>query len=178
MKILLEKRFILEHDQARDLSCGQATSRSQIVIAHNLFMIYRELHAWARTQWRLNNVGRHLSVTYRHGGPQVSVVQREQFRATRHPVPTRSGFLSILRRLDSPLTSTSHGRYVDSHGGIPVLYSFPIARMCCRILWIVDAIVISRTGSAREPPRIISPSAPTEKSPLTLFTPECTPLIS
>ena len=40
----------------------------------------------------------------------------------------------------------------------------------------VDATVTSRTGSANEPSRTISPSAPTEKSPLTGFVPECSPL--
>ena len=44
--------------------------------------------------------------------------------------------------------------------------------MRCR----VEATVTSRTGSARPPPAIISPSAPTEKSPLTGFTPEWTPV--
>ena len=39
----------------------------------------------------------------------------------------------------------------------------------------VDATVISRTGSANCPSRTISPSAPTEKSPLTGFVPECSP---
>jgi hypothetical protein len=40
----------------------------------------------------------------------------------------------------------------------------------------VDATVTSRTGSARVPDRIISPTAPTEKSPLTGLVPECRPL--
>ena len=43
--------------------------------------------------------------------------------------------------------------------------------------WSVDATVASRIGSARSPPRTISPSTPTEKSPDTGFTPECSPLI-
>ncbi len=43
--------------------------------------------------------------------------------------------------------------------------------------WRVEATVISRTGSARRPSRIIRPSAPTEKSPLIGFTPEWTPVI-
>ena len=37
--------------------------------------------------------------------------------------------------------------------------------------------MISRTGSANRPSRIIRPSAPTEKSPLIGFTPEWTPVI-
>ena len=40
----------------------------------------------------------------------------------------------------------------------------------------VDAMVTSLTGSASSPPLIIRPSTPTEKSPLTEFTPECTPV--
>ena len=40
----------------------------------------------------------------------------------------------------------------------------------------VDATVTSRTGSANAPLRIISPSTPTEKSPLTGFVPEWSPL--
>ena len=40
----------------------------------------------------------------------------------------------------------------------------------------VEATVTSRTGSASSPPRIMSPSAPTEKSPLIGFTPEWTPV--
>ena len=38
-------------------------------------------------------------------------------------------------------------------------------------------MVTSRTGSATWPSRIIRPSAPTEKSPLTALTPEWKPLI-
>ncbi len=52
----------------------------------------------------------------------------------------------------------------------------PIATTDCSIRWSVEATVISRTGSAKTPPRIIKPSAPTEKSPLTGFTPEWMPL--
>ena len=45
----------------------------------------------------------------------------------------------------------------------------------CSMRWRVEAMVISRTGSASAPSRMIRPSAPTEKSPLTGLTPECTP---
>ena len=48
--------------------------------------------------------------------------------------------------------------------------------MSNRRRWIVEASVNSRTGSASAPSRIISPSAPTEKSPDTAFTPECRPV--
>ena len=40
----------------------------------------------------------------------------------------------------------------------------------------VDATVTSRTGSAKAPSRTMSPTAPTEKSPLTGLVPECRPL--
>ncbi len=57
----------------------------------------------------------------------------------------------------------------------PVWRYPPTSTMSGSIRWIVEASVISRTGSARAPSRIISPSAPTEKSPDTGFTPECSP---
>ena len=49
--------------------------------------------------------------------------------------------------------------------------------MLMSIFWNVEATVTSRIGSASVPSRIIRPSAPTEKSPLTVLTPECTPVI-
>jgi hypothetical protein len=42
--------------------------------------------------------------------------------------------------------------------------------------WIVEASVNSRTGRPMDPPAIISPSAPTEKSPDTEFTSRVQPL--
>ena len=56
------------------------------------------------------------------------------------------------------------------------LHVAPMWRIDCSMRWRVEATVTSRTGSASSPPRIIRPSAPTEKSPLTGFTPECTPV--
>ena len=49
--------------------------------------------------------------------------------------------------------------------------SLPTSRSSS-IRWKVDATVTSRTGSARAPSRIMSPSAPTEKSPVTGLAPE------
>ena len=54
--------------------------------------------------------------------------------------------------------------------------SAPTSTTSSSMRWSVDAIVISRTGSANAPSRTMSPSAPTEKSPLTGFVPECRPL--
>src|SRR5690242_15493871 len=55
--------------------------------------------------------------------------------------------------------------------------SLPTATIPLSIRWIVDAIVNSRTGPAGAPPRTSIHPAPTEKSPLTGLTPECTPEI-
>src|SRR5262249_23601352 len=54
--------------------------------------------------------------------------------------------------------------------------SEPISPTSSRIRWRVDALVTSRTGSANLTARTSRPSAPTEKSPLTGFVPECRPL--
>src|SRR5467141_2028141 len=53
--------------------------------------------------------------------------------------------------------------------------SAPTATTSSSIRCSVDAMVASRTGSAGTPSRTSMPSAPTEKSPLTGFTPECRP---
>ena len=88
--------------------------------------------------------------------------------------PRPSGFVNaVLRRvatrdLDAWTELVAPRRDQDPTGYLSVRYSYP--------RWIVEAMVISRTGSARAPSLINRPSAPTEKSPLTRLTPECTPL--
>ena len=70
----------------------------------------------------------------------------------------------------SPITIDARKSPEVSHSASP-----PISMMSPNMRWIVDAMVTSRIGSDSTPWRIIRPSAPTEKSPDTGFTPECRP---
>ena len=75
--------------------------------------------------------------------------------------------LIVISPTSTVMPATAPGRNVRSA---------PISAMSSSMRCSVDAIVTSRTGSANAPSRTMSPSAPTEKSPLIGFVPECRPL--
>ena len=75
--------------------------------------------------------------------------------------------LSVISLRKTVMPATEPGRNVRSE---------PMSARSSSMRCSVDATVTSRTGSANSPLRTMRPSAPTEKSPLTGFVPECSPL--
>lgn len=87
-------------------------------------------------------------------------------RQAGHPAGTRSAQVPL-----TAISPTSSVRPVAPPGRIR--RSSAIATMPSSITGSVAATVVSRTGSASSPSRIMSPAAPQLNCPVTVFTPTC-----